>query len=163
MVLAAHLIAAARPFTARHARTPDLANRALPLLDSSAHTASCSCRTIADRLTHAPAHLHARRGVPTQATRATVDPYIVEQPINPNQVRPVQRGHVQHIVTQSKPQVVLTVDGNSCITRVDADAHDLVGPLASQRGEVMALALWLMAQHAAVCTGLDPCSQHTEC
>ena len=49
---------------------------------------------------------------------------------------------------QPAQQVVLTIDSNSCITRVDADAHPIVGPLASQRGEVMALALWLLAEKA---------------
>lgn len=37
---------------------------------------------------------------------------------------------------------------SACITRVDADSHELVGPLAAGRGEVVALALWLLAERA---------------
>jgi histone-lysine N-methyltransferase SETD3 len=45
--------------------------------------------------------------------------------------------------------VVLTLGESAAITRIDAEAHALIGALASESSELVALTLWLCAERMA--------------
>lgn len=45
-------------------------------------------------------------------------------------------------------QVVFEIPGDICVTAEDASEHPVVGELAQSRSEVVALALWLMAERS---------------
>ncbi len=45
-------------------------------------------------------------------------------------------------------QVILTVPEKQAVTSVDAESHEVVGPLAAESSELTALTLWLLAERA---------------
>lgn len=46
-------------------------------------------------------------------------------------------------------QTVMVIPENLAVTRVDAESHPVVGPLAAEASELTALTLWLLAERAA--------------
>lgn len=48
----------------------------------------------------------------------------------------------------SKSQVILTLPESMCITSVDAVQHEVVGSVAAESSELVALTLWLIAERA---------------
>ncbi len=45
-------------------------------------------------------------------------------------------------------QVIMTIPEKLAVTSVDAEGHDVVGPLAAECSELTALTLWLVAERA---------------
>lgn len=101
-----------------------------PQLSSRLRRARCAAATVTSPTTSLPAWLEAR-GAP------------------PALVAPAPGGGLVTLRAVAAGEVLAELPEASAVTTADVLAHPLVGPLSEGRGELVGLALWLLAERAA--------------